>query len=197
MTRGSWFAVFCAGEGGLIVVAAVLGWFFGLDPWLTWTLDWRAVGFGLVGVVPPLGLLIWVVQSHWRPVVDLRERVEGVLREVFVHWNLWQFAVVSLLAGLGEECLFRGIVQAGFGEGIGPLGGLLVASILFGLAHPISVLYVLLAGTMGLWFGVLWNWSDSLVAPVLAHALYDFIALAWLVNQMKVTGRDAARFKEP
>ena len=188
MTRPSWFGLFCLGEGGLVLVAAGLGWVFGLDPWLTWKWDARAVWLGVIGILPPLGLLVWVMHSGWSPMVDLRERLEGLLRETFANWRLWQFAVVSLLAGLGEESLFRGVIEAGLAGGLGSAGGLVAASVLFGLAHPISRLYVVLAGAMGFWFGALWWWSGSLVTPVLAHALYDFIALAWSVRRVTKTG---------
>lgn len=188
MTKPSWFGLFCLGEGGLVLVAAGLGWVFGLDPWLTWKWDGRAVGLGVIGTLPPLGLLVWVLNSGWQPVVELREHLEGLFRETFADWRLWQFGVVSLLAGLGEESLFRGVIQAGLAGGLGSVGALVAASVLFGLAHPISGLYVVLAGAMGLWFGALWWWSGSLVTPVLAHALYDFIALAWSVKRVTKTG---------
>jgi uncharacterized protein len=146
------------------------------------------LGLGLVGTLPPLGMLVWVLRSGWQPMADLRNHLEGLTREAFAAWGPWQWALVSALAGLGEESLFRGVIQAGLAEALGPAGALLAASVLFGLVHPVSWLYGVLAGLMGLWFGVVWWWSGSLVAPVIAHALYDFIALGWTVRRARKVG---------
>lgn len=188
MARRAWFGLFCWGEGGLVLVAALLGWALGLNPWATVRLDVGAVAYGVAGVLPPVGMLGWVLRSDWGPVVELRAWLEAVMREVFNHWRGWQLAMVSLLAGVGEESLFRGVIQAGLEGSLGRVGALLVAAAAFGCAHPISWLYAGLAGIMGLWFGLLWWWSGSLVAPVLAHALYDFIALTWAQRRMRQDG---------
>ena len=49
-----------------------------------------------------------------------------------------QFAMVAALAGVGEELLFRGVLQTKLGEWTTPLIGLLLASFIFGLAHALS-----------------------------------------------------------
>ena len=59
---------------------------------------------------------------------------------------------------------------------------LAVASALFGLLHPMNSAYILLASIMGLLFGGLWIATGNLLVPILAHALYDFLALVWLVK---------------
>ncbi|MFC1597814.1 lysostaphin resistance A-like protein, partial [Planctomycetota bacterium] len=60
--------------------------------------------------------------------------------------------------------------------------GLAVAAILFGLAHPITPGYVLLAGLMGLYLGWLQITCGNLLVPIMAHAVYDFLALVYLVK---------------
>jgi membrane protease YdiL (CAAX protease family) len=55
--------------------------------------------------------------------------------------------------------------------------GILIVAVIFGACHWITHLYFLLATITGIYLGWLYQYSGSLVEPVLAHALYDFIAL--------------------
>jgi membrane protease YdiL (CAAX protease family) len=53
--------------------------------------------------------------------------------------------------------------------------------VLFGLLHPITPTYAVLAALMGAYLGGVWLASGNLLVPIVAHALYDFIALAYLL----------------
>jgi membrane protease YdiL (CAAX protease family) len=82
---------------------------------------------------------------------------------------------IGLAAGVGEELLFRGVLQ--------PLLGVVAASILFGLAHvggtrmlPFGVW----ATGMGLVMGMLATLTGGLTAPIVAHGLYDMLALEYI-----------------
>ena len=54
-----------------------------------------------------------------------------------------------MTAGIGEELLFRGVVQALLERWLGPWIALGVASILFGLVHALTPTYALLAAFAG------------------------------------------------
>ena len=79
--------------------------------------------------------------------------------------------------------MFRGVLQTGLVEIAGKWPGLIAASIAFGLAHPISKPYVITATLVGIFLGGLFLMTGNLLAPVVAHATYDFCALAWLVRR--------------
>ena len=87
--------------------------------------------------------------------------------------------MACVVAPLGEELFFRGALQ--------PSVGLLVASLLFGLAHLLPswplVLWSLFAALAGLLFGLLYEATGSLVAPVVAHVLVNALNLRWLVRR--------------
>jgi membrane protease YdiL (CAAX protease family) len=51
--------------------------------------------------------------------------------------------------------------------------------------HPISALYVAFAAGFGACFGGLAVATGGLVAPILAHSLYDFAALLLLRQQAR------------
>jgi membrane protease YdiL (CAAX protease family) len=173
-------------EGGLVLVAVFLGWLLGHRPapMIDWTLEGAA--WGLAASLPPMALLLFCVRFPWRPWAEVLEIVDRLLVPLFRDCRLVEIAVISALAGLGEEMLFRGVLQeavAGWvGEPAGVWIGLAVASILFGLAHLITPAYGLLAGLIGLYLGWLWIATGNLLVPITAHAAYDFLALVYLVR---------------
>ncbi|MEO7402767.1 MAG: CPBP family intramembrane glutamic endopeptidase, partial [Burkholderiales bacterium] len=88
--------------------------------------------------------------------------------------------MVAALAGIGEELLFRGVIQTKLGDWMTPLIGLCLTSFLFGLAHALSKLYFAFAIIVGAFLGWLSLHYHDLVAPMVAHGLYDFVALVYL-----------------
>ena len=100
----------------------------------------------------------------------------------------WQLAIVSMMAGLTEEALFRGVLQiaatgtlaAWLDGAMAQIYGIGVGALLFGLAHPISRTYVVFAVLFGSWMGVLLLLTGNLLAPIVAHAAYDFILLLYI-----------------
>jgi membrane protease YdiL (CAAX protease family) len=108
--------------------------------------------------------------------------------------TLGQLAAVSLVAGCGEELLFRGLLQAGVSGWIsGHVGlgvGLAVASALFGVCHWLSGTYAILAVLAGAYFGLLLILTGNILAPIIAHAAYDFLALAYLIKPEHLIGSE-------
>jgi membrane protease YdiL (CAAX protease family) len=60
--------------------------------------------------------------------------------------------------------------------------GLILASITFGLAHPLSRTYMVLAAAIGLYLGGLLLWTENLFVPIVTHAAYDLFAIAYLLH---------------
>jgi hypothetical protein len=98
--------------------------------------------------------------------------------------------MVATLAGVGEELLFRGVLQVKAGQWTTPLIGLLIASLLFGLAHALSKLYFAFAVAVGAFLGWLAIACHDLVAPMIAHGLYDFLALAYLSRSIDLVAKN-------
>ncbi len=89
---------------------------------------------------------------------------------------------MSLLAGVGEELFFRGVLQPELISWTGTLAGLIAASVVFGLLHAITPTYALLATAVGAYLGWLALASGNLLGPMIAHGVYDFFALAYLIR---------------
>ncbi len=85
-----------------------------------------------------------------------------------------------LLVAIPEEMFFRGILQNLLESRFGRRTALLVASILFGLAHfnkgaSFNWRYVLLASIAGVFYGRAWRANRQLLASVITHTAVDVI----------------------
>jgi uncharacterized protein len=176
-------------EGGIAVVAVLLAWLFHVtlrEQFAAWGRPLvLAVGRGIVATIPMLcvfGVLIHTKSAELR---RLREHVEWMVHEMFPRGSAAEFAMVALLAGVGEELLFRGVLQTKLISWTTPMTGLWLASLLFGLAHALSRLYFAFAVAVGLFLGWLAFQFGDLVAPMIAHALYDFVALMYLARSSR------------
>lgn len=88
-----------------------------------------------------------------------------------------EMVLLALVAGFAEELLFRGVVQTGLAGALPEWAAVLVAGAAFGLAHFITPAYALLAGVAGMYLGALFWLEGSLTAPIVAHVVYDVVAL--------------------
>jgi len=191
--RGNIAAMAVAFEGGLGLLALALGWLLGVWPipgiertGVAWEALWPGLVWGLAATCPML-LGFWLIDRFpWGPLADLQRDVERLVVPLFRECRIAELALVSLAAGVGEEMLFRGLLQHGLAQWLGPPWGvwiaLGVASGVFGLAHMLSVTYAILAAAIGLYLGGVLIWTESLLAPAVAHGLYDFVALCYLVR---------------
>jgi membrane protease YdiL (CAAX protease family) len=84
--------------------------------------------------------------------------------------------VLALLSSVGEELLFRGLLQ--------PWMGLVPQALLFGAVHqlpgPSRWVWASWACGVGLVLGILFEVSGSLVGPIAAHALVNALNLRFL-----------------
>lgn len=144
-----------------------------------------AILLGLLATLPMLLALVAVLSVRWAPLVRLRRDSLRLAGDLLQGAGMVPLLLVSLAAGLGEEVLFRGALQPLLEGWLGPWGGVAGAAALFGLAHPISREYVILALLIGLYLGGLTLWAGNLVPAIVAHAAYDFVALCWLRYRTK------------
>jgi hypothetical protein len=141
-----------------------------------------ALGLGAVAAVPLLLGLRWTLTTGANPLRRLVALVVEQLGPLLAPRSPVELALLAALAGLAEEVLFRGVVQAGLARVLPEGAALLAASAAFGLAHFITPTYALLAGLAGLYLGGLFLLQGSLLAPIVAHAIYDAVALNYVAR---------------
>ncbi len=185
-------------EGGCLLGALVLGslgfynrdqplhHFFRLD--MPGTISWTLLGLLATFAIAAMTLLIPL-----RPFREFRDFVYRFVLPVFEPLSVGQIALLSAGAGMGEEMLFRWCLQGGlqtafFGL-LGTVGALCVASVLFGLCHAMSFMYVVVATLIGGVLGAVMLQSGSVVPAILTHGIYDFVAILVL----REAGRAKAR----
>jgi hypothetical protein len=147
--------------------------------------DPRAIGVGVAATLPLLAGFVVLWRS---PRVDLREirkTLERLLPRLLgdddgTRWL--RVLAVAIAAGIGEEILFRGFLQGSLEQALGPVGGIVAASVVFGLAHAISPAYAVIAAIMGLYLGCVWRIGDNLLVPITVHAVYDAAVIGYVLG---------------
>jgi membrane protease YdiL (CAAX protease family) len=162
-------------QGGLIT----LSWWSAraLNLFPQWGAPLRDGMIGLVVAVALAGtnyLLLTRAPANWI-VTGVRTTYRETIVPLFGELPTFGVFVIGAAAGFGEEWLFRGILL--------PLTGLAVSSVLFGVAHvggfrmlPFGVW----ATGMGVVMGTLAIVTGGLIAPMVAHAVYDMLALEYI-----------------
>ncbi len=163
------------GEGLFVLIA------------LVWA-RWRETSFVFGGAVE--GVVIGVVAAgglgaanyyllcgapDMAGVRSIRRFYAERLKPIFENLSSTEITVISLAAGIGEELLFRGVLQAEM--------GLVSASVIFGFLHMAgtsTVVYGCWVMLMGGVLGGLAIWTGGLVAPIVAHAVYDAAAMSYI-----------------
>lgn len=108
-----------------------------------------------------------------------------------VTYYLAMIAVSLAVVGPVEELLFRGVVQGGVRRAFDAVPAVLIAALAFGLIHLPSVsgtpaerwAYVGVVVALGAALGALYEWTDNVVVPGLAHGAYNAAIYAILLVQ--------------
>ncbi len=159
-----------------------------LAAWLFRLRDWRAFGFrpttarwlaisialGLVGF--GLIFLVEAVYFHFITEVNTQAGFQAAAKGGLGAVLLLLFTG-AVLGPIGEELVFRGVVQSAL-ERYGSWIALLGSSLLFAAVHGPSVIFVD-ALVMGLFFGAVFRLSASIWPAILLHIVYNGLNLTW------------------
>lgn len=164
-------------EGGLIGVASALGWWLEIDPLLHFAWDRNGLITGLASAVPMFGLFVVAYRFPLGPFRRIKQFLLEALGPSLVACRWYDLLLVAMIAGIGEELLFRGVLH--------PKLGIWGSNVVFGLVHFITPVYAVTAGLIGVYLGWLFDFSENLLAPILAHGLYDFLAFLVVAREAR------------
>jgi membrane protease YdiL (CAAX protease family) len=168
-----------AGELGIGVLAIVVAPLLGLE--FTLVSARGAVGrefaLGVAATVPLVPVLLLVRRARFPGVRRMRELLHRLLTPIAGALTPPTVIALAAVAGISEELLFRGVLQAGLVGSIGAPAALAVASLIFGALHALTSTYAIYATILGVYLGALYVWTGSLLPAIVVHALYDAIGL--------------------
>lgn len=166
----------------LLVPLAIAGIvFLGIDVHTLGLPVAQALLFGIVGGIATFALIYGLTRFEW----FFRSTLEQHVKELHAFassFSLTGIVGLAVVAGLGEELLFRALIQGWIAEQSNQILGVAVAAVLFGLMHFLSWTYFFMATAMGAIFGIAYVQSESLLLVVVWHAVYDLIALIVLAR---------------
>lgn len=143
------------------------------SPWWRWGL--AVAAGGAAGA-----LLHWgsgKVASRTRLGRTLRAELAGATRGLGARAAF----LLAVASSVGEEAAFRGLLLPSLRGHLGTAGALLLSSLLFGLVHvPRSragILWSAMAAVAGLALGGVYLATGLLLAPIVAHAVVNYVNL--------------------
>lgn len=99
--------------------------------------------------------------------------IEGMLRMDSIWEMLFSLVVMALVPAIGEELVFRGLIQRILAKWMGkPYLAILIASLIFGLVHfEIERLFAIIF--LGIILGLLYHWTKNLWVSIAGHFLFN------------------------
>jgi membrane protease YdiL (CAAX protease family) len=130
---------------------------------------------------------IYVINQRFSPVP---EDYADAIRELKPDGGL-AFAItllgLCLLVPVAEEIVFRGLIQRIFTRNMGGVIGVALAGAVFGAVHLNA--HLLISITVFGWFlGFLYHATGNLTYPIVAHAIFNAVALTQLMTDETVEG---------
>ena len=133
-----------------------------------------AIGLGV-------GLLTVALSRLWTEYSAAGDRMGRAMAQALGPLSGPHAVLLALASGLGEELFFRGALQ--------PRVGWVAASLLFGAVHFVPRRDMLpwtgFAVVMGGVLGGLFEWTENLVAPIVAHTVINGLNLPFLAKRYR------------
>jgi uncharacterized protein len=176
-------------EAALILVAMVLGWLGGINPFANLQFSDTAIFYGILGTIPLFLLFLLLEQITADSVVNIRQFLLQTLGPALHRCDWADLFILAAIAGVSEEVLFRGVIQPWMESSWGMTAGLIGSNIVFGLVHAITPLYTVLAVLVGIYLGLALDYGGerNLLTPIIIHGLYDFLAFMALMRSYRAS----------
>lgn len=183
----NFFKQACIFEGSLIGLALALGWLADINPFASLYFSETAFLHGIIATLPIFMIFLALYQLNIKSLTKIKTLLLDMLGPILLRYHWTDLLILAAIAGISEEILFRGVIQPWMESSWGMLTGLIVSSILFGLAHAVTLLYFLLATLMSAYLGLLLDidTSRNLLIPIVTHGFYDFLAFLVIAHSYR------------
>ncbi|QDV15962.1 CAAX amino terminal protease self- immunity [Gimesia panareensis] len=168
---------------GFIVIAFGLGWALDVSPLTNLNWNWTDL---LIGVLAALPMFLFFLLSVKLPVPAFQKIKQFLLDELgprIVNGSLLELFILCIFIGLGEELLFRGVLQS-WSTQYGVVFAIVFTNMIFGILHSITRLYVIVATLMGVYLSLLLVLftPQNLLIPITTHTVYDFLCFLMIIH---------------
>ena len=180
--------------GVILAIVALLGWW--RQTGLTSPIDWRGWRLCAWIIAVPAGLLLVVMAA----ILMQDPGPDYVLMLALI-------LLFNLFVGIFEETLFRGVVFHGLRARHGLWTALFASSLLFGAFHAVNLaigqdllftlLQILNAFALGLFFAALVLQSNSLWPAIVLHAIWNSYAMSGQLAMQVIYDEPLSAFMEP
>jgi hypothetical protein len=184
-------------EAGMGAAALGIGYYFDIPFAKSIHLyppDWFALGIGAISALIAALIAIFIQRLPFSFTKQLKEDSNRVVSNLLGQCTRPDLIGIAMLAGVGEELLFRGLLQQGLMFAVpedwlaaGPWIVTAIVALLFGMLHSISIPYVVVATIASVGLSVLLITTGDLLACILCHGLYDLVLLLVLVKPQEIT----------
>ncbi len=141
---------------------------------------------------------LWILEFLiFAVVVVLAQIFLGNYKNADMHL-IWIIVATTLMVGIGEEMLFRGLIFTAFKEKYGVYIGILVSAGIFGFLHGTNIVggaaigatlfQMLSAGLSGIVAAWVFYKTESLIPTIFYHAIWDMSELLGTVAPVKTVG---------
>ncbi|QDT99691.1 CPBP family intramembrane glutamic endopeptidase [Gimesia aquarii] len=168
---------------GFILIAFALGWLLGVSPiqYLNWS--WSDLIIGVLGALPLFLFFLFACRVQIKAFQQIKQFLLAELGPRIEKGSILELFILSIFIGLGEEMLFRGVLQA-WATQYGVVVAIIFTNVLFGIVHSVTRLYVIIATLMGVYLSLLLvTFSpQNLLIPIVTHTIYDFLCFLYIIR---------------
>lgn len=162
----------------MLLSALILGWFWDIS-WWHWSFSWIILLWGIGGFTLLIGLSL-VLSLGAVKGIKILDWYLPFLKGIFLPLiNLLPanlYWAVALSAAIGEETLFRGVLQNKY--------GLVITAISFAVLHappiprliPLMIVYIFMSFVLG----ATYHFTNNIYILIAIHFAYDWIILCKL-----------------
>ena len=177
-------------QGTVVLLAVLLSLVLGVAPWRSISFAPIEIVLSVLGVLP-MFLAFYVSGS-------LNDLVVRMFGRSLATLTVLDLALVSIVIGIGEEVLFRGVLQSALGrESL--MFGIVTANALFAACHAVNKTYFVTAFFVGCYLSALMTAgdNDNLLRPIFAHSVYDFAAFLMIRREWRSRNTNASEEPTP